>query len=198
MSDAPRKAPRQDRSRETVDVVLEAAAQVFEREGLSATTNRIAERAGVSIGSVYQYFPNKHALLYALAERHVRDTVERLDKLFARLRTELRPFDDTMRRILGEVVALHSDRPGLHGLLHRVAPRRAKELAALQEFEDHLAREIAFHLERCDRAGDDDPLVTAQVLVHAIDAHLHRVLTRRGMDVDQLVDLVERLLTHPA
>lgn len=196
MNDTPRKAPRQDRSRETVDVVLEAAAQVFEREGLSATTNRIAERAGVSIGSVYQYFPNKHALLYALAQRHVRHTVERLEVVFARLRSDLPPFDETMRTILGEVVELHSDRPGLHGLMHRVAPRRTKELAALQEFEDYLARELAFHLVRCGRGGDD-PSATAQALVHAIDAHLHRVLTRRGMAVEQLVDLVERLLAHP-
>lgn len=198
MSDTPRRAPRQDRSRETVEVVLEAAAQVFEREGLAATTNRIADKAGVSIGSLYQYFPNKHALLHTLAQRHVRTAVGRLDAVFARLRADEPPFEETMRAILDEVVGLHSDRPGLHRLMHRLAPRRANELAALQEFEDHLAREIAFHLQRCDRTGDADPLAAAQVLVHAVDAQLHRVMTRRGMDTDELLDLVERLLAHPA
>jgi AcrR family transcriptional regulator len=69
-----------------VDVVLEAAAQVFEREGLAATTNRIADRAGVSIGTLYQYFPHKRALLLELAERHVAAAQARLDAEFARLR----------------------------------------------------------------------------------------------------------------
>ena len=70
--DPRRRTPAQQRSRDTVDVLLEAAAQVFRREGVAATTNRIAERAGVSIGTLYQYFADKYALLYALAERHVR------------------------------------------------------------------------------------------------------------------------------
>ena len=68
----PRKSPSQERSRQTVDAIIEAAAQVFERHGYAGgTTNRIAERAGVSIGSLYQYFPNKEAILAVLLERHV-------------------------------------------------------------------------------------------------------------------------------
>src|SRR6188768_515402 len=66
-----RRQPRQARSRDTVDALLEAAARVFRREGFRATTNRVAAEAGVSIGSLYEYFPNKQALLAALAERHV-------------------------------------------------------------------------------------------------------------------------------
>jgi AcrR family transcriptional regulator len=66
-----RRRPRQARSRQTVEVILEAAARVFRREGFRATTNRVAAEAGVSIGSLYEYFPNKQALLAALAERHV-------------------------------------------------------------------------------------------------------------------------------
>ncbi|WKG03407.1 TetR/AcrR family transcriptional regulator [Mycolicibacterium sp. HK-90] len=196
MNDAPRKAPRQQRSRETVDVVLEAAAQVFDREGISATTNRIAERAGVSIGSIYQYFPNKQALLHALAQRHVSKAVEQLEAVCDELRAQEPPFDDTMRTILDTVVELHSDRPGLHGLMHRVVQPRADELAALQRFEDRLTREVAFHLRRCGLGGSDDEsaLATAQMLVHAVDAQLHRVMPRRGMNTDSLLGLVERLL----
>jgi AcrR family transcriptional regulator len=67
----PRRSPSQARSQHTVACVLEGAARVFRREGFAATTNRIAAEAGVSIGSLYEYFPNKQALLIALAERHV-------------------------------------------------------------------------------------------------------------------------------
>jgi len=67
----PRKAPVQARSKRTLEHVLEGAARVFKREGFDATTNRIAETAGVSIGTLYEYFPNKEALLVALAEQHV-------------------------------------------------------------------------------------------------------------------------------
>ncbi|WP_353957073.1 helix-turn-helix domain-containing protein [uncultured Ornithinimicrobium sp.] len=65
----PRKQPQQRRSRATVDKILAAAAQVLAEEGDGATTDRIAARAGVSIGSLYQYFPNKGALMLELARR---------------------------------------------------------------------------------------------------------------------------------
>ena len=71
----PRKSPRQRRSAETVEAILGAAAQVFSARGYAgATTNHIAKRAGVSIGSLYQYFPNKDAILVALVQRHVEET----------------------------------------------------------------------------------------------------------------------------
>ena len=67
----PRKEPRHERARATVDAILMAAAHILRTEGSeAATTNRIAELAGVSIGSLYQYFPNKQAVVGALRERH--------------------------------------------------------------------------------------------------------------------------------
>ena len=66
----PRKPPTQPRATETVNAVLEAAARILERHGFEGyTTNAIAERAGVSIGSLYQYFPGKDAVTVALIER---------------------------------------------------------------------------------------------------------------------------------
>ncbi|WP_431949778.1 TetR/AcrR family transcriptional regulator [Nocardia lijiangensis] len=197
MTDSPRKAPRQRRSRETVDTLLEAAAQMFGREGLATTTNRIAERAGVSIGSLYQYFPNKHALLHALAERHVAEGMTRLDAVFAELRATEPGFDETMRAILEVVVDLHRDRPALHAVLHRVAPRSSREMAALRAFEDRLAEEIAGHLVRCGRGGDD-PVYLARTLVHAVDVQVHRVLIPHRLDTERLVELVSRISADPA
>ncbi|MET3601727.1 TetR/AcrR family transcriptional regulator [Martelella mangrovi] len=68
----PRKAPVQKRSKATVEAILEATVQVLLRDGAEKlTTRRIAERAGVSVGTLYQYAPSKEALLYALVSRHL-------------------------------------------------------------------------------------------------------------------------------
>src|SRR5215469_8872305 len=67
----PRKQASQERSRATVDALIEATARILVGEGFDkASTNRIAERAGVSVGSLYQYFPSKEALVAAVMERH--------------------------------------------------------------------------------------------------------------------------------
>jgi AcrR family transcriptional regulator len=76
----PRKQPRQARSQATVEAVFEACIQVLLTDGpMRLTTTRVAERAGVSVGSLYQYYPNKQALLFAVLARHlnkVADAVE--------------------------------------------------------------------------------------------------------------------------
>ncbi len=73
----PRKKPRQRRSHVTVDSIFEATIQVLLANGLDAiTTTQIAARAGVGVGSLYQYFPNKSALLAAVVQRHVGEVVD--------------------------------------------------------------------------------------------------------------------------
>ncbi len=73
----PRKKPQQARSSHTYNTILDAAAQVLGVEGYEeATTNKIADRAGVSIGSVYEYFPSKEAIYAALIERTDQNTAE--------------------------------------------------------------------------------------------------------------------------
>lgn len=73
-----RRRPVQDRSRRTVERILDAAAHVFGERGYAGTTNHVAELAGVSIGSLYQYFPDKDALLVALHDRHLDEVGHRL------------------------------------------------------------------------------------------------------------------------
>src|SRR5208282_4089553 len=73
----PRKLASQERSRSTVDALLEATARILVKEGYDrASTNRIAELAGVSIGSLYQYFPSKEALVAAVIDRHTQEVSE--------------------------------------------------------------------------------------------------------------------------
>lgn len=181
-------------------MLVEAAAQVFSREGIAATTNRIADRAGMSIGTLYRYFPDKLSLLHAVAQRHVREADRRLTAVFARLRAEAPPFEETMRAVLDAVVELHTDGPRLHALLHRIAPLGVEQLDELRGFEERICDEVAFHLKRCDRGGEDVEL-TAQTVVHAIDAQLHRVMTRDEFDIgnarDALMVTVERLAPPP-
>jgi AcrR family transcriptional regulator len=76
----PRKRPRQARSMVTLDAIFEAAIQVLLNEGIHRlTTTRVAERAGVSVGTMYQYFPHKQALLYALNERYLDLVADRVE-----------------------------------------------------------------------------------------------------------------------
>ncbi|HEX8811953.1 MAG TPA: TetR/AcrR family transcriptional regulator [Terracidiphilus sp.] len=78
----PRKSPVQARSSATVEAVLEATIQVLLKEGKERlTTTRVAERAGVSVGTFYQYFPNKSALLQATLRRHMEDIADTLDRV---------------------------------------------------------------------------------------------------------------------
>src|SRR6201996_5196011 len=98
---SPRKAPRQRRSTQLVADILEAAIRVLEREGAARfTMARVAERAGVSVGSLYQYFPNKEAILFQLQTQEWRETTAMLEKILTmpgtplpeRLRKAIRAF----------------------------------------------------------------------------------------------------------
>lgn len=156
-------------------MLLEAAAQVFEAEGLDATTNRIAERAGYSVGTLYQYFPNKRALLYVLAERHMAEAAERLHAVSARLAQSGASWEQTARAFAAETVALHRERPVLHAVLHAHTPRAPEGVQRLAELHRTITGELAGHLRRCGRGGAD-PERTAALLVHTADAQMHGVL----------------------
>ncbi|TCP49263.1 TetR family transcriptional regulator [Tamaricihabitans halophyticus] len=156
-------------------MILEAAAQVFDREGLDATTNRIAERAGVSVGSLYQYFPNKQAVLYGLAEWHLEHLTERLEGFFAGLTDAAASWPDTARAVIRTVLAGHAEHPSTHTLLYEYTPRTPDGADRLRRLLDRAAELLAAQLRRF-RVGGPDHQLTAALLVHGLDAQVHRVV----------------------
>jgi AcrR family transcriptional regulator len=83
---SPRKSPKQSRSRSLVESAVEAAARVLSRFGYdAASTNRVAETAGISIGSLYQYFPNKDALIGAVIDKQIENYTKNLEADFAKV-----------------------------------------------------------------------------------------------------------------
>jgi AcrR family transcriptional regulator len=119
-----RRRPKQLRAQQTVDAILDAVSRLLRRDGISAvTTNRIAEVAGVSVGSVYQYFPDKRAIFVALHGRHV-DEITRLVE--ATLVSHAgSPLPQLVRALVDAMVAAHAADPELYDLLLTEVPHRA-------------------------------------------------------------------------
>lgn len=121
-----RKSPLQSRSKVTVDVILEAAIRILESEGsLAMTTSRVAEVAGVSVGTLYQYFGNRDAILDALQDRELERATELLQSL---LQGGMPLSDrDLARRVVEGLMKLYQAAPALHRVLAveglRVSPK---------------------------------------------------------------------------
>jgi AcrR family transcriptional regulator len=174
----PRKLPKQGRSGATVEAILEAAAQVFERQGYAAgTTNRIAERAGVSIGSLYQYYPNKDAILVALVHRHLAEGMAALESHLQRLSRGAR-FDDILPDIVHAMVALHALAPGLHRVLFEETQLPPTLRAELDGLEDRLVDLAADALAADPDSCPVDPRLSARVVIGAIEGLTHRLVLR--------------------
>lgn len=119
-----RREPKQQRSRQTVDCVLEAVQLVVKRHGTQAiTTNRIAEAAGVSVGSLYQYFPDKRAIFTALHDRHVDDVRQVIGQTTAAYAAA--PLREFTAELVQGLVNVHVDAAELHEIVSSAVPEGA-------------------------------------------------------------------------
>jgi len=119
---APRKTPRQQRSKATVDAILEAAARILVQDGYEATTTRkVAEVAGVSIGSLYQYFPSKEALVTALAERQVERVLAKVSEALEGAPGAALP--DVARQLAQGIIGAYAENPRLYQEVFEQGPR---------------------------------------------------------------------------
>lgn len=198
----PRKVPKQARARETQQRFLDAAARVFARHGYSAgTTNRIAEEAGASVGSLYQYFPNKDAILIALVRRHIDEGVE---LVAARLADpQPRSLVERLDGLVDAVLTNHAGDPRLHQVLFEEAPRPPELLAELHALEASIIEAAEAMIRADDTTHVDDPAMAARLVVTAIESLIHRYVSSQHADLDlesfrhELVTMLSRYLHGP-
>jgi AcrR family transcriptional regulator len=168
---APRKRPTQARARQTVEAILQAAAEVFEAHGLEGgTTERIVERAGVSVGSLYQYFPNKRALLAAVAENTLADARGLQATYLASLDADPPP-DEALRGLIAFLVAVHDTQPRLRCLVFEDSDVRDALKDDVDAFNDLLLEGLTRYI---DRQGQPDPQIKALVLHMAVARLVHQ------------------------
>ncbi|AKF05387.1 TetR/AcrR family transcriptional regulator [Sandaracinus amylolyticus] len=200
----PRKAPVQRRSTQTVEAILGAAARILVSRGWSElTTNHVAKRAGVSIGTLYEYFPGKEALVTALVERHL----ERAEALLASRASELAmgcPSVDALSRAIVEtMVALHEDAPRLHRALFEEVPHPPAIRARVRAIEARHTDALAMLLTSMRDVDVPDAHVAARIVVDVLESAVHRWACDPSGDpipreqlIDELARLVKRYLSR--
>lgn len=184
----PRKQPRQQRSAETRQRILDAAARIFAEYGYAAgTTNRIADAAELSIGSLYQYFPNKDAILAALTDAHV-DTGAALlgERAGAGLPASL---DELLRVFVRATIDNHLGDTRLHRVLFEEAPRSPALLHRLHDTESQIVGIASELLENHPEVQVSDVNFAARMVVATIESLTHRLLAcEKPADAEQLED----------
>ena len=167
-----RKFPRQERSKVMVEAILEAAAEVFAELGYArTTTNKIAERAGVSVGSLYQYFPNKDALVASIYKEHQIKIHLVARNALKRLGDHSITLEEVLRLYLNELNEVHEANPTVIKALGRDVINESAVNSDEDESEalDHLA----ILLSKRPDVRDGDPAVISAIMGQTI-SHLSR------------------------
>ena len=197
-----RKVASQGRSRATVEALVEATARILVKDGFDrASTNRIAEVAGVSVGSLYQYFPSKEALVVAVIERHQQQIMQTVRGELAGVLDQ--PVEKAVRKLVASAVKAHRVDPKLHRVLAEQIPRVGK-LEKLERFNGENFTLFRTYLEshRAELLVDDLELASfvcvtsIEALTHNAVLHYSKLLSDEAMEAltDESARLVIRYL----
>lgn len=171
-----RRQPQQSRSQASVDAILDAVSRVLREQGrASLTTNHIAETAGVSVGTLYQYFSNKQDIYTALHEREYRRTGDSVKKAFAD--TEGGSLDDLITTLMDAVIAERLRDPDTHRLLMTTVPRRSDRMDASNPLALAFYAAVASHQDELRKDCDLDRFVF--ILSHMITSFANAVVLLR-------------------
>jgi AcrR family transcriptional regulator len=194
----PRKHASQERSRATVDALIEATARILVRDGFDkASTNRIAEVAGVSVGSLYQYYPGKEALVAAVIDRHNHEIMRVVRSALAEVASQ--PIEKAVRRLVAVAIEAHRIDPKLHRVLAEQIPRTGR-LENVEGFNRETYALFRAYLEsRRDELRMIDLGLAAFVCVTTIEALAHTAVLHNSQKlsdeaVETLVDEATRLV----
>ena len=174
----PKKIPKQARSRAMFEALIEATARILRTEGAEAvSTNRVAQVAGVSVGSLYQYFPGRDALMYAVLERQER---AQLAMLAAALEPPLDgPLPDLVRKVVGALLAFHRNDPELTRVILEQR-RRLISMRPLSELESAFTLVVQEALRARQDELRDLPLEIAPFIIQrTVDALSFETVIRR-------------------
>ncbi len=190
-----RKAPRQSRSKATVSAILTATVRLLREGGLAqANTNRIAEVAGVSVGSLYQYFPNKQSLAAALLERHLLQARELLAAKLKAVRSQ--PLEEAVRVLIRALLDFYLADPQVTAALESMAAELGMT-GLVEQVRQEVAQQCLELLEaRRDELRPTDLTRAAGIAVRAVDCVALDSLTHRPQELrepayrEELVQLV--------
>lgn len=185
----PRKQPQQGRARATWEAVLDAAAQLLREEGAaSLTTNRVAERAGVSIGSLYQYFPTKQAIYAELSRRQRADLKQDFDKVLNDPAVRALPLPQLVRCIMDASLLHHARDP----VFARRVEQLEQELALQSEIEATKSGVTAQLVDFLREIGVPRPEIVTRDLSAMAMGMSHAALQAGETDFDDLADRLTR------
>lgn len=194
-----RRTPVRERSVATIDTILQAAGQVFARHGYEGgTTDRIADHAGVSLGTVNEHFADKDAILVALVERHLDDALRALTPLLTDLVTQAPPVEDGVGRMMRALVDLHRTHPALHRVFFEEAPRPEPLRRRVDRTVEAAVSAVTGYLQRRPEVRVPDLGVAAQLVVQVAESVTHGLVIspRDGADPDAYVRETERMLVR--